>query len=96
MFVFKWWTCIARPTLTDINAVELRFYHFINVLEIIKKTNYINVRAINIIANKYEAKTMAEQISWDCKCKFNNTKYNSNQKWKIEACQCECKNYHKC
>ena len=43
MFVFKWWTCIARPTLTDMNArptlTELRFYHFINVLEIIKKQN---------------------------------------------------------
>ena len=50
-----------------------------------------------MIANKYEAKTMAEhKCNRDCKCKFNNTKYNSNQKSKIEACQCECKNYHKC
>ena len=35
---------------------------------------------------------MEKHISCDCKYKFNNTTYNSNQKWNIEACQCKCKN----
>ena len=34
-------------------------------------------------------------VSCDCKCKFSNTTCNSNQKWNKNACQGECKNYHK-
>ena len=49
-----------------------------------------------MIINKTEAKTMTKHISCDCKCKFNSTTCNSNQKWNNEKCQCECKSYHKC
>ena len=38
---------------------------------------------------------MAKHISCDCKCKFNSTTFNSNQKWNNKTCQCECKPYHK-
>ena len=38
--------------------------------------------------NKNEAKTMAKNISCDCKCKFNGTTYYSNQKWNNKTCQC--------
>ena len=48
-----------------------------------------------MIINKGTAKVMAERISNYCKCKFNSTKCNSNQKWNNKTCQCECKNYHK-
>ena len=34
-----------------------------------------------MIANKNEAKTTTKHVSCDCKCKFNSTTYNSNQKW---------------
>ena len=61
-----------------------------------KETKDINLKAFNMIANKDEAKAMTEHISCDCKCKFNSTTCNSNQKWNNKACQCECKNYHKC
>ena len=55
------------------------------------------VKALNMIANKNEAKAMTEHISCDCKCKFNNsTTCISKQKWSNETCQCECKNYCKC
>ena len=54
-----------------------------------KKTKDINVKAFNLITNKNEAKTMAEHISCDCKCKLNSTTCDPNQKR-------ECKNYHKC
>ena len=49
-----------------------------------------------MIANKYEAKTMTEHISCDCKCKINSTTCNSKQKWNNKTCQCTCKNYRKC
>ena len=46
-----------------------------------KKAKGINFKAFNVITNKNEAKTMAKHISRDCKCKFNSTTCNSNQKW---------------
>ena len=49
-----------------------------------------------MITNKDEAKAMTEHISCDCKCKFNSTTCNSNQKWNNKTCQCKCKNYRKC
>ena len=39
---------------------------------------------------------MTEHISCDCKCKFNSTVCNSNQKWNNKTCQCECKSYRAC
>ena len=48
------------------------------------------------ITNKNEAKTMAKRISCKCKCKFNSTACNSNEKkWKTES-QYECKEYRTC
>ena len=46
-----------------------------------------------MITNKNEAKVMTEHISFDCKCKFNRTVCNSNQKWNSKSCQWECKSY---
>ena len=60
------------------------------------ETKNINVKVFNTITNKNEAKAMTEHISCDCKCKFNSTTCNSNQKWNNKTCQCECKNYCKC
>ena len=34
-----------------------------------------------MITNKDEAKAMTEYISFDCKCKFSSTTFNSKQKW---------------
>ena len=39
---------------------------------------------------------MKEYISCNCKCKFNITICDSNQKWNIKTCQCERKNYCEC
>ena len=61
-----------------------------------KETKGINVKAFKMITNKNEAKAMTKHISCDCKCKFNSTTCNLNQKWNNKTCQCECKNYHKC
>ena len=41
----------------------------------------------------YEAKTLIEHISCDCKSKFGSMTFNSNKKWSNVTCQCECENY---
>ena len=46
-----------------------------------------------MITNKDECKTIMKHISCDCKCKFNCTIWNSNQKWNNKICQREFKNY---
>ena len=58
-----------------------------------EKTKSINVKVFNVIIHKNEAKKITKHISYDCKCKFNSTNCNLNQKWNSETCQCECKNY---
>ena len=102
--------CMVRPTLIDLNPVELKYYSFMISLDkctrscndlppkicVPKETKDINVKAFNMITNKNEAKAMTEHISCDCKCKFNSTTCNSNQKWNNKTCQCECKNYRTC
>ena len=44
-----------------------------------------------MITNKDEAKAMTKHISCDCKCKFNSTTCDSNQKWNAKTFQFECK-----
>ena len=47
-----------------------------------------------MITSKNEAETMTKHVSCDCKCKFNSTACNSNQKWNNKTGPCECKSYH--
>ena len=49
-----------------------------------KETKDIYVKGFNMATNKSEAKPMKKHISFDCKCKFNSTPCNPNQKWKIK------------
>ena len=89
------------------NPVELKYYPLVvsidkctedcNVLSpkiCVPKETYI--KAFKMITNKNEAKAMIKHISCDCKCKFNSTTGNSNQKWNNRTCQYECKNYREC
>ena len=103
-------SCMVRPTLIHMNPNELKYYQFMislnkcagscNVLClkicVPKETIGIHVKAFNMITNKDEAKAMIEHISCDCKCKFNSTTCNSNQKWNNKTCQCECKIFPNC
>ena len=80
-------SCMIRPTVIDLNPIELRYYPIIislnkctesfNVLSpkicVPKETKDIHVEAFNMITNKNEAKAMTEHISCDCKYKFNST-----------------------
>ena len=101
---------MVRPTLIDLNFVELKYYPCTISLEkrtgscndlppkicVRKETKDFNVKVFNMITNENEAKATTEYISCDCKGKFNYATCNSNQKWNNETCNCECKNYHKC
>ena len=60
-----------------------------------KRNKESNLKAFNMITNKNEAKILTKHISLDCKCTFNSTTCNSNQRWYNKTCQCECKNYCK-
>ena len=98
--------CMVRSTPFDLNHVELKYYPFTISLDkwsgsctksmCFKRKKDITVKAFNMIANKNEAKTMTKHISCGCKCKFNSTTCNSNQKWNDKTCQCEYKNYRQC
>ena len=101
---------MVRPTLIDMNPVELKYYPLMIILNkctgswkvlspkiwVPKETKDMNVKAFNMITNNDEGKAMTEQISCDFKCKVNSTTCNSNQKWDNKTCQCECKDYHDC
>ena len=49
-----------------------------------------------MFTNINETRTLIKHISCDCKCQFDSTTSNSNQKWNNERCQCECKNCLTC
>ena len=101
---------MIKPTLIDLNPVENKYYQFMinlnkctgsyNVLFlkicVEKETRDINVKEFNMITNKNKDKAMIEHILCHCKCKFNSTICNSNQKSNNKTCQWECKNYRMC
>ena len=67
---------MVRPTLIDMNPVELKYYPF--MISLNKYTGIcnvfspkINVNPFNMITNKNQAKGMTEHVLCDCKCKSN-------------------------
>ena len=68
---------MIRPTLVDLNPLELNYYPFI-----INLINSDKFSVVNMTTNKNEARRMVQQVSCDCKCKFNSTTWSSNQKMK--------------
>ena len=84
---------MVRPSLIDLNSIGLKYYPCTISLDkstgscnVIspkigapkKQKKGVNVKAFNMITNKNEAKTMTKHVSCDYKCRFNNTKCNSN------------------
>ena len=85
-------SCTARPTLIDLNTVELNYYPFMISLDksnevvmllmtSLKKHVFpvkqdVNVKVLNMITRTNEAKTLVKHISCECKCKFNLTTCN--------------------
>ena len=61
-----------------------------------KKTEDVNLSVFNRITRINESKTLAKDISCECKCKFDERKYNSNQWWNNDKCWCECEKLWVC
>ena len=55
---------------------------------ITNKTEDLNLRVFSMIAGINESKTLTKHISWECKCKFDTRKCNSNQWWNNNKRQC--------
>ena len=60
------------------------------------KTEDLNLSAFNMVTGINESKTLTKHMSWECKCRFDGAKCNSNQWWNNYKCQCECKKHHIC
>ena len=60
------------------------------------KTEDLNIHVFHMITGQFESKIWTNDISCECKCKFDGRKYNSNRKWNNDKCRCECKKHHIC
>ena len=60
------------------------------------KIKVVNIKVLNMITKLNEAKTLVKHISCNCKCKFDSTTCNSNQKRNSDKSQCERKKYCTC
>ena len=60
------------------------------------KTEDLKIHVFNMITGKNESETLTEDISCECKCRFNGEKCNSDQWWNNDKCLCECKKRHVC
>ena len=49
-------------------------------IHILSKTENVNLNVFNMITRRNESKRLAKRISCNCKCKFDDRKYNSKQK----------------
>ena len=47
---------------------------------------YKKVCIPNMITEKNESKILTKDVSCECKCKFDERKCNSNQKWNNDEC----------
>ena len=60
------------------------------------KTKNLSLSVFIMITAINELKTLTRHVSRECKYKFDERKFNSNQWWNNDKCQCECKKHHTC
>ena len=73
-------------------VILLMIFMVENVLVIQNKREDVNTNVFNIITGINKSKTLTKHILFEYKCRFDVRKCNSNQKWNIDKCWCECKN----
>ena len=75
-------------------------YNIINDLSnkvcVPNKTEDSHLSVFNMMTEINESKTLTKDISCEFKCKFYETKCNSNQWKNNNKCQCECKKHNIC
>ena len=67
-----------------------------NEVCVLNKTEDLNLSLFNIITGINESKTLTKHVSFECKCKFDGRKCNSDQWWNNNKCRFECKKRHVC
>ena len=55
------------------------------------KPEDLNLSVVNMITRINKSKRLANNISCECKSRFDGTKCNSNQWWNNKKCRCQCK-----
>ena len=61
------------------------------------KTEDLYLSMFNMITGINESKTLTkDDISFECKCKFDRRKCNSDKWWNNNKCLCECKKHYIC
>ena len=59
------------------------------------KTENVNLNVFNFITRKNESKTFEKYLSYECNCKLDSKRRNTNQTWNKNKYTCECKNLRK-
>ena len=67
-----------------------------NKMYVPNKTEDLNLNEFNMITEINESKTLTKHISYECKCKFDGIKCNSNQNRNNDKCRRQCKKHHTC
>ena len=65
----------------------------LNKICIPNKTEDLNLSVFNMITGINDSKTLTKDTSWECLCRSDETKCNSNQWWNNDKCWCECKKF---
>ena len=50
------------------------------------KTEHLNLSMFNLITGINESKILTKHVSFECKCRFDGRKYNSDQWWNNDKC----------
>ena len=57
-----------------------------------KQNKIFKSKHFSMITGINESKISITHISWESKCKCDDGKFISNQKWNNDKCRCKCKN----
>ena len=57
-----------------------------NRVYVSKKTEDLNITVFNMITGINESKTLTKHITYECKCRFDGRKCNSDEWWKKDKC----------
>ena len=73
------------------HKIQSHYYPFAVKLEVVILWMIYLIKHVFQITQKInESKTLTKHILSECKCEFVKRKYNSNQWWNNNKCQCEC------
>ena len=68
----------------------------LNKICIPNKTEDLNLSVFNMITGINDSKTLTKDTSWECLCRSDETKCNSNQWWNNDKCWCGRIKHHIC